>query len=195
MCGITGWVSFDRELRTEAATLDAMTETMACRGPDDRGVWAQGPAALGHRRLAILLDRKDRASMAVGLEVRVPFCDHRLVEYVYNTPWSLKSYDGREKTLLREATADVLPKSVYDRVKSPYPSTQDPKYAVALQDHAKDLLARPSHPVFDLVDRDRLRRVAHSDAPISTQAGRRGLERALDLALWLDLYRPEISLA
>ncbi|MBK3563402.1 hypothetical protein JHN47_06425, partial [Streptomyces sp. MBT62] len=53
----------------------------------------------------------------------------------------------------------------------------------------------PSHPVFDLVDRDRLHQVAHRDAPISTQAGRRGLERALDLALWLDLYKPEISLA
>ena len=147
------------------------------------------------RFVRILLDRKDRASMAVGLEVRVPFCDHRLVEYVYNTPWALKSYDGREKTLLREATADVLPKSVYDRVKSPYPSTQDPKYAVALQDHAKDLLARPSHPVFDLVDRERLRKAAHRDTPISTQAGRRGLERALDLALWMDLYKPEIVLA
>lgn len=107
----------------------------------------------------------------------------------------LKSYDGREKTLLREATADVLPKSVYDRVKSPYPSTQDPKYAVALQDHAKDLLTRPSHPVFDLLDREKLRQAAHRSAPISTQAGRRGLERALDLALWLDLYKPAISLA
>jgi asparagine synthase (glutamine-hydrolysing) len=146
------------------------------------------------RFVRILLDRKDRASMAVGLEVRVPFCDHRLVEYVYNAPWALKSFDGREKTLLREATADVLPRSVYDRVKSPYPSTQDPKYAAALQDQARDLLARPGHPVFDLVDRDRLRTAAGRETPVSTQAGRRGLERALDLALWLDLYRPEIAL-
>lgn len=147
------------------------------------------------RFVRVLLDRKDRASMAVGLEVRVPFCDHRLVEYVYNTPWSLKSFDGREKSLLREATADVLPKSVYDRVKSPYPSTQDPKYALALQGHAKDLLARPSHPVFDLVDRDRVTRAARHDAPQITQASRRGLERTLDLALWLDLYKPDISLS
>ncbi|WP_327335510.1 asparagine synthase (glutamine-hydrolyzing) [Streptomyces sp. NBC_01324] len=147
------------------------------------------------RFVRVLLDRKDRASMAVGLEVRVPFCDHRLVEYVYNTPWSLKSFDGREKSLLREATADVLPKSVYDRVKSPYPSTQDPKYALALQEHAKDLLARPSHPVFDLVDRDRVTRAARHDAPQITQASRRGLERTLDLALWFDLYKPDISLS
>ncbi|MGW3495349.1 asparagine synthase (glutamine-hydrolyzing) [Streptomyces sp. NPDC001020] len=146
------------------------------------------------RFVRILLDRKDRASMAVGLEVRVPYCDHRLVEYVYNAPWSLKSFDGREKSLLREATADLIPKSVYDRVKSPYPSTQDPKYALALQEHAKDLLARPSHPVFDLVDRERVRQAAHRDTPQITQVSRRGLERTLDLALWLDVYQPELSL-
>ncbi|MGW5737793.1 MULTISPECIES: asparagine synthase (glutamine-hydrolyzing) [Streptomyces] len=146
------------------------------------------------RFVRILLDRKDRASMAVGLEVRVPFCDHRLVEYVYNAPWSLKSFDGREKSLLREATADVLPQSVYDRVKSPYPSTQDPKYALALQGHVKDLLAEPAHPVFGLLDRDRVLRAASRDVPQITQASRRGLERTLDLALWLDLYKPEIAL-
>ncbi|MEB8336817.1 asparagine synthase (glutamine-hydrolyzing) [Streptomyces endophyticus] len=146
------------------------------------------------RFVRVLLDRKDRASMAVGLEVRVPFCDHRLVEYVYNTPWALKSFDGREKSLLREATADVLPASVYDRVKSPYPSTQDPKYALALQEHAKDLLAKPSHRVFEIVDRDRLSVAAHRESPQITQASRRGLERTLDLALWLDMYDPELVL-
>ncbi|GGL85880.1 asparagine synthetase B [Streptomyces anthocyanicus] len=147
------------------------------------------------RFVRVLLDRKDRASMAVGLEVRVPFCDHRLVEYVYNSPWALKSFDGREKSLLREATADVLPRSVYDRVKSPYPSTQDPKYAVALQDHAKDLLSRPSHRVFEIVDPARVEKAADREAPQISQASRRGLERTLDLALWLDMYSPELVLS
>jgi asparagine synthase (glutamine-hydrolysing) len=146
------------------------------------------------RFVRILLDRKDRASMAVGLEVRVPFCDHRLVEYVYNAPWALKSFDGREKSLLREATADLIPRSVYDRVKSPYPSTQDPRYAVALREQAKELLARPDHPVFGLVDPGRLRRIAQRDTPVSGQAARRGLERTLDLAMWLELYAPEVAL-
>lgn len=146
------------------------------------------------RLLPILLDRKDRASMAVGLEVRVPFCDHRLVEYVYNTPWALKSFDGREKSLLREATADVLPRSVHGRVKSPYPSTQDPKYALALQGQAKDLLGQPGHPVFTLVDSARVRELAHREGPQISQAARRGLERTLDLALWFDLYDPEVIL-
>ncbi|MFC3456084.1 asparagine synthetase B family protein, partial [Amycolatopsis speibonae] len=99
------------------------------------------------RFVRILLDRKDRASMAVGLEVRVPFCDHRLVEYVYNTPWSLKTFDGREKSLLRHATKQVLPASVRDRVKSPYPSTQDPGYAAALQQQVKEVLTERNHPV------------------------------------------------
>lgn len=147
------------------------------------------------RFVRVLLDRKDRASMAVGLEVRVPFCDHRLVEYVYNTPWELKSFDGREKSLLREATADVLPRSVYDRVKSPYPSTQDPRYHTALQDNVKDLLAKPSHQVFDLVSRDWLERAVKVETPQITQASRRGLERTLDLALWIDMYAPTLTLS
>ncbi|GAA4501648.1 asparagine synthase (glutamine-hydrolyzing) [Actinoallomurus oryzae] len=143
----------------------------------------------------ILLDRKDRASMAVGLEVRVPFCDHRLVEYVYNTPWSLKTYDGREKSLLRGAARDVLPQSVAERVKSPYPSTQDPKYAVKLQDSAREYLSAPGHPVFDIVSRDWLARAVEVDTPQITQESRHGLERTLDLALWLDMYKPTLKLS
>ena len=106
------------------------------------------------RFVRMLLDRKDRVSMAVGLEVRVPFCDHRLVEYVYNTPWALKTFDGREKSLLRHAAAHVAAGvGARTRVKSPYPSTQDPAYAAALQQQAKEVLADPDHPVFALVDR------------------------------------------
>jgi asparagine synthase (glutamine-hydrolysing) len=147
------------------------------------------------RFVRILLDRKDRASMAVGLEVRVPFCDHRLVEYVYNAPWALKSFDGREKSLLREATRDVLPRSVAQRVKSPYPSTQDPGYLVNLRRHARDYLASPGHPVFDLVDRRWLANEVERDTREITQAARKGLERTLDLALWLDIYHPVLKLS
>jgi asparagine synthase (glutamine-hydrolysing) len=142
-----------------------------------------------------LLDRKDRASMAVGLEVRVPFCDHRLVEYVYNTPWSLKTFDGREKSLLRHATKHVLPQSVVDRVKSPYPSTQDPGYAAELQRQTKDILAERGNPLFDLVDRAWLTEIVEHDPATITTMARYGLDRSLDLYHWLDLYRPELDLA
>ncbi|KAA9152049.1 asparagine synthase (glutamine-hydrolyzing) [Amycolatopsis acidicola] len=146
------------------------------------------------RMVRALLDRKDRASMAVGLEVRVPFCDHRLVEYVYNTPWSLKTFDGREKSLLRHATKHVLPQSVTDRVKSPYPSTQDPGYAAALQQQAKEVLAEKDNPVFTLVDRNWLTAAVEQDPARMETVTRGGLDRALDLYHWFDLYRPEVQL-
>jgi asparagine synthase (glutamine-hydrolysing) len=146
------------------------------------------------RFLRMLLDRKDRMSMAVGLEVRVPFCDHRLVEYVYNTPWSLKTYDGREKSLLRGAVADVLPQSVVQRVKSPYPQTQDARYPAALQRLAEEWLAQPGHPVFGLVRREWLEVAVRADPQTIGFALRNGLERTLDLAMWLDMYQPELLL-
>jgi asparagine synthase (glutamine-hydrolysing) len=144
------------------------------------------------RFVRLLLDRKDRMSMAVGLEVRVPFCDHRLVEYVYNSPWSLKTYDGREKSLLRGAAKDVLPQSVVERVKSPYPSTQDVQYPAALQQQARALLA--GHHVFELISRDWLAAAVRFDPATIPDAMRNGLERTLDTAMWLDMYQPEIRL-
>ena len=52
---------------------------------------------------AYFWDRKDRMSMYSGLEVRVPFCDHQLLEYVWNIPWEMKSRDGVRKLVLRDA--------------------------------------------------------------------------------------------
>ncbi|MGH3610327.1 MAG: asparagine synthase (glutamine-hydrolyzing), partial [Pseudonocardiaceae bacterium] len=145
------------------------------------------------RFLRLLLDRKDRMSMAVGLEVRVPFCDHRLVEYVYNTPWSLKTFDGREKSLLRAAAADLLPQSVLQRVKSPYPSTQDPHYASALQQQAKELLPTDD-PVFGLVNHRWLEAAAQRDPATMPTDVRNRIEQTLDLSTWLDIYRPQLRL-
>ena len=75
-----------------------------------------------------LLERKDRCSMYNGLEVRVPFCDYRLVEYAYNMPWNIKAYGGREKGIVRKAFEDILPDEICWRKKSPYPKTHNPIY-------------------------------------------------------------------
>ncbi|MFH8751958.1 asparagine synthase (glutamine-hydrolyzing) [Streptomyces rimosus] len=147
------------------------------------------------RFVRTMLDRKDRMSMAAGLEVRVPFCDHRLVEYVYNTPWSMKTFDGREKSLLRAATQDRLPRSVVERAKNFYPSTQDPDYVTALQQQAGALLATSGHPAFQLVDEGWLRQVLTIDAAKMPLGARNGIERALDAAVWFDLYGPELRLS
>ncbi|WNV83979.1 asparagine synthase (glutamine-hydrolyzing) [Umezawaea sp. Da 62-37] len=135
------------------------------------------------RWLPDLLDRKDRLSMAVGLEVRVPFCDHRLVEYAFNTPWSHHTADGREKSLLRAAAAPVLPASVLDRTKAPYPSTQDRAYRWLVQEQVADLLATPTAPVWTYLDPAHVR--ARLDRPADDLATRAGLDFALSFDLWL----------
>ncbi|WP_326736686.1 asparagine synthase (glutamine-hydrolyzing) [Streptomyces sp. NBC_01022] len=145
------------------------------------------------RMVQILLDRKDRMSMAVGLEVRVPFCDHRLVQYVFNAPWSLKTFDGREKSLLRAATRDVLPASVANRKKSGYPGTFDPAYVEAIQSQGAGLL-RAGHAATDLVNRERLTEATSLPAADLNQQQRMLLERTLDLGAWFDLHRPTVKI-
>jgi asparagine synthase (glutamine-hydrolysing) len=104
------------------------------------------------RFVQTLLDRKDRMSMAVGLEVRVPFCDHRLVEYAFNIHWRMHRFDGREKSVLRGAVADLLPRSILQRPKVPYPTIQDPAYEQALRAEMANVLSDASSPVLPLLD-------------------------------------------
>lgn len=103
-----------------------------------------------------LLDRKDRMSMYSGLEVRVPFCDHRIAQYLYGVPWEFKDYQGREKGLLRLAMQDVLPDEVLWRKKSPYPKTFDPEYTQIVREKLAKVLADPASPLLSLVDKDAL---------------------------------------
>jgi asparagine synthase (glutamine-hydrolysing) len=141
------------------------------------------------RWVQLLLDRKDRLSMAHGLEVRVPFCDHRLVEYVYNTPWSRKTYDGREKSLLRGAAAGLLPESVLQRKKSPYPSTQDPRYGQMLRDQATEILADRGSPTAGLLNVPRIREIL--ETPLESSGfgpNRRNVELLISLDDWLRRY-------
>ena len=65
-----------------------------------------------------LLDRMDRTSMYSGLEARVPFADHRIIEYVFNVHWKMKYQNGVETALLRDATKDLLPEELITRKKS-----------------------------------------------------------------------------
>ena len=91
--------------------------------------------------MATLLDRKDRMSMHSGLEVRVPFCDHRIVEYAYNMPWAFKALDGREKGIVRRAFAGELPEEIVQRKKSPYPKTFHPVYTRLCADYVRRIFA------------------------------------------------------
>ena len=136
-----------------------------------------------------MLDRKDRMSMAVGLEVRVPFCDHRLVDYVFNIPWNLMTFDGREKSILRAAARDLLPNSIVERVKSPYPATQDPAYERAARAELAEILEDRSHPATCLLNRQAVEEMlTRPVAKGSTRSGRGGIERARSISAWVQDY-------
>lgn len=113
--------------------------------------------------MTTLLDRKDRMSMATGLEVRVPFCDHRLAEYVWNIPWEMKIYQQREKGILRYALKGILPNEVLERKKSPYPKTHNPSYLTAVRKWLLDILDDPTSPIHILIDTKTVRSMVESD--------------------------------
>lgn len=110
-----------------------------------------------------LLDRKDRMSMNCGLEVRVPFCDYRIAEYLYGVPWEYKDYQGREKGLLRCAMSDCLPQKVLYRKKSPYPKTYDPKYLKLVSERLTDLLQKKDAPIYQIIRPEALQDLLNSE--------------------------------
>jgi len=118
------------------------------------------------RFMQMLLDRKDRMSMAVGLEVRVPFCDHRLVEYVWNIPWTMKNCDGMAKGILRRALSGILPEEVLRRRKSPYPKTHNPAYLAAVRSLVLRLLDDPGSPLLPLINVEAVREAALSGSAL-----------------------------
>lgn len=115
------------------------------------------------RFMPTLLDRKDRMSMAVGLEVRVPYCDHRLIEYVWNIPWEIKTAGEREKGILRRALHGILPEDVLYRKKSPYPKTHNPTYMQAVKRLLLEVLDDSTSPIREFVNEAKLRAMAASD--------------------------------
>lgn len=143
--------------------LQTIAETPALEG--------ESPAEARRRQLfylnmiwfmTTLLDRKDRMSMGASLEVRVPFADHRLVEYVWNIPWEIKMYGGREKGILRKAFEGILPEEILYRKKSPYPKTHNPEYTAAVQTMLKDILADRSSVLHEFFEKDYLRDIVET---------------------------------
>lgn len=116
------------------------------------------------RFMPILLDRKDRMSMATGLEVRVPYCDHRLVEYVWNIPWRMKTWGKMPKGILRRALRGILPDDVLNRRKSPYPKTHHPAFLEAVRSLALQVISDPNSPLLPLINREAVRQVILSSA-------------------------------
>lgn len=143
-----------------------------------------------------LLDRKDRMGMYSGLEVRVPFCDHRIAEYLYGVPWSMKELGGQEKGLLRRAMADCLPEAVLRRKKSPYPKTHNPAYANLVAGRLRDLLASPGAPIWTIINPEAAARLIDRESAQNwygqLMAGPQTIAYLLQVDYWLRRYRVRI---
>lgn len=150
------------------------------------------------RWLETLLSHDEGLGSAVGLQTRMPYCDPRLVQYVYNVPWAMKAEHGRAKSLLRDAVTDLLPDAVVHREKSPYPVTQDPAYGRALTDGLARLLADPASPAAPLVDRAATQALIDDpsvlDSGVRAWVARANVEMVLGLDAWLRGYGVAVAL-
>jgi asparagine synthase (glutamine-hydrolysing) len=152
------------------------------------------------RFMPTLLDRKDRMSMAVGLEVRVPFCDHRLVEYVWNIPWEIKNAGNREKGILRKALKGILPDEIITRKKSPYPKTYNPNYLTAVKKGMQLILDDVASPLLPLIDVPYIRQLVESSEERSTpwfgqlMAGPQTFAYLIQIDAWLRKYRVSLKI-
>ncbi|GIN86588.1 asparagine synthetase B [Heyndrickxia sporothermodurans] len=150
--------------------------------------------------MATLLDRKDRMSMGASLEVRVPFADHRLVEYAWNIPWDMKMYDQREKGLLRKALEGVLPNEVLYRKKSPYPKTHHPAYTLAVKGWLNEIFQKKSSILYEIFQKEKLQEIVETEGRAfqvpwfgQLMSGPQLLAYLAQIDYWFEEYRINIK--
>ena len=148
-----------------------------------------------------LIERADRMSMANGFEVRVPFCDYRLAEYMYNVPWEMKAYKGREKGLLRHVVKDLLPEEIVTRKKSPYPKTHNPTYLKKVKQMLIQIMKNPISPINTLLNRDYILDIINTDGASFTRpwfgqlmTGPQLMAYLCQVNMWLEKYQPNIEI-
>jgi asparagine synthase (glutamine-hydrolysing) len=148
--------------------------------------------------MSTLLDRMDRASMYTGLEARVPYADHRIMEYVFNIPWSIKCKNGVVKHLLRKASGDLLPKSVLHRKKSPYPKTYHPGYEALVRERFMNVIADKNSPLLELIEPKKVNKFINSSFDYGKpwfgqlMAGPQMISYMLQVNYWLNKYNISI---
>lgn len=148
-----------------------------------------------------LLDRSDRMAMYNGFELRVPFCDYRLAEYVWNIPWEMKALHGREKGLLRYIMKDLLPEEIVDRKKSPYPKTWNPTYLATVKDMLTKIMNDSNAPINNLLNRNYILEILETDGKAFTRpwfgqlmTGPQLMAYLCQVNMWLERYNPSIEI-
>ncbi len=148
-----------------------------------------------------LLDRTDRMCMYNGLDVRVPFCDYRIVEYAWNIPWEMKAYRGREKGLLRLAMEGILPEEVIYRKKSPYPKTHNPNYTKKVKEGLERIMQDTNAPINNLLNRKYILEILETEGKAFSRpwfgqlmTGPQLMAYLIQVNMWLEKYKPEIEI-
>ena len=147
-----------------------------------------------------LLDRTDRMCMYNGFEVRVPFCDYRIVEYAWNIPWEMKAFKGREKGLLRYALEGELPDEIIYRKKSPYPKTHNPNYMKIVKENLKRIIECKDSPIHNILNTKYIEEIIETDGKAFTRpwfgqlmTGPQLMAYLIQFDLWLERYAPKIE--
>ncbi|HEY3991873.1 MAG TPA: asparagine synthase (glutamine-hydrolyzing), partial [Ktedonobacteraceae bacterium] len=142
--------------------------------------------------LTFLLDRKDRMSAAVGFEVRVPFCDYRLVEYVWNIPWDMMNTGNIEKGILRRAMSGIVPDDVRLRRKSAYPASYNPTYIDATHTWARQIVDDPGSPIRPFLNLDYLQQLLEQDRLARSEGWASLYERIIQINSWMQEYHVSV---
>ena len=148
-----------------------------------------------------LLERSDRMAMYNGVELRVPFCDYRLAEYVWNIPWEWKALKGREKGLLRYICKDFLPSEIVDRKKSPYPKTHNPTYLAKVKEMLTNIMKDKNAPINNLLNKQYILDILETDGKAFTRpwfgqlmVGPQLIAYLCQVNMWLERYQPRIEI-
>lgn len=148
-----------------------------------------------------LLDRSDRMAMYNGFELRVPFCDYRLAQYVWNIPWEMKSLNGREKGLLRYICHDFLPEEIVDRKKSPYPKTHNPTYLTKVKGMLTNIMKNNNAPINYILNKNYILDILETNGKAffrpwfgQLMTGPQLMAYLCQVNMWLEKYQPKIEI-
>jgi len=148
-----------------------------------------------------LLDRSDRMAAATDLDIRVPFCDYRLVQYLWNVPWEMKAIDNREKGLLRHIVKGLLPKEIVERKKSPYPKTHNPTYLANVKQMLISIMNDKNSPINNLINREYILDIINTDGKSfirpwygQLMTGPQLMAYLIQVNMWLDEYNPILKI-
>lgn len=148
-----------------------------------------------------LLDRSDRMAMRSGLEIRVPFCDYRIAEYLWNIPWDMKAYKGREKGLLRYIMRNKLPNKIIERKKSPYPKTWNPTYLDMVKKMLTSIMNNNEAPIKQLLNEDDIWQIINTNGSYfkrpwfgQLMTGPQLMAYLIQVNMWLEIYKPSIEI-